>query len=179
MKLLLILLTLTCSLFAADPVPEVKLPAEAARVVADRDSAVAKAKAVYDAAVQKANADGVKKLEVVVAKITKTGDLRGALAAQKVQEGWKGEDVVGERVDPTVAAVVGQWKRGITTVTFNGDGTFADSRNISGKWEANKDGSFIMVWSDTGAVVSCSKPNKNITYESGGSSSLTLTKIVE
>jgi hypothetical protein len=84
--------------WAADP-PEVKLPPEVQKIVDAREAEVAKAKAVYDAAVSKATAAAAKKLEAAVTRITRSGDLKGALAAQAVLDKWNGEagDLLGEK----------------------------------------------------------------------------------
>lgn len=81
-----VLLLLVSIAWTADP-PEVKLPPDAAKIVAEHDATVAKAKAAYDAAVAKADADAAAKLAPVVVKVTKAGDLKSANAVQaKVDE---------------------------------------------------------------------------------------------
>lgn len=103
MKLLLLTILSLSALFAADPP---KLPPEVAKIVEAREAEVAKATKAYDeavvklalardAAVLKANAAGVKALGPVVTKLTKSGDLQGALAGQKVVEGWEPPKVGG------------------------------------------------------------------------------------
>jgi hypothetical protein len=82
---------LAFALFAADP-PDAKvppLPPEAQRVVDEHDAAAAKAKQAYDVAMAKINADAIKKMESVVVKVTKVGDLKAANATQAVLDGWK------------------------------------------------------------------------------------------
>lgn len=131
-----IIIAISAICFAADPV-QVKLPPEAAKIVAEHDAQVAKAKAVletaqkaYNAAVVKADADGRKKLEPVVVKITKSGDLKGATETQKVLEGWKGEDMLDDKIDLD-KTIVGKWKgnigpivQGIWTFEKGGTGNF-------------------------------------------------------
>lgn len=174
MRHLILLTLISCCCFAADPSPAV--PPEVAKIVAEHDAVVAKAKAAFDAACVKADQDAAKKLEPVVVKLTKAGDLKGATAGQAVLEGWKGGEAE-QNNDPKVAAVVGKWKRGAATVTINADGSFVDSRSIGGKWAMNKDGSFVMTWGDSGIAVTCSKPIKNTSLENGGPSQ--LTKLLE
>lgn len=81
-----ILLLIALVAWAADPTQP--LPAEVIKIQAEHDAAVSKAKAAFDQAVAKADQEAVKKLEPVVTKFTKAGDLKSAVAAQSVLDGW-------------------------------------------------------------------------------------------
>lgn len=76
--------------WAADPSPT--LPAEAAKVIATHDKALAAAKAAYDAAVARADATAVKALDPIVVKLTRAGDLKGATAAMALRDELAAKD---------------------------------------------------------------------------------------
>jgi hypothetical protein len=112
--------------WAADP-PEVKLPPDVQKIVDAREAEVAKAKAVYDAAVAKATAAASKNMEVVIkAKMAKQ-DLEGAVVAKAVVTKWKSEepdpgDLLGD-LNPkliigTYKVTSGGWA-GITTISID------------------------------------------------------------
>jgi hypothetical protein len=84
-SVILVLIALVA--WAADPVQS--LPPDAAKIQAEHDATVAKLKAAYDTGVAKADQDAAKKMEPVVTKLTKAGDLKGAIATQAVLDGWK------------------------------------------------------------------------------------------
>ena len=168
---------------------DTKLPASAQQVLDKAEAAVAANRAAYDKANAKPLADADKALKAEMEKATKAGKLNEALAIQKVLEGLRESvvacvdekakakgDLLGDTADPK-DVVLGKWKRGAGTVEFKKNGTFTDSRNVSGTWNLNKDGSFTMTWGDSGMIVNCSKPVKNVTVENGGPGQ--LTKIVE
>jgi len=77
-----VLLLITACAFAEDP----PLPPDAQKVIDKQTIALEAAKKAYDAAVAKANADAAKGLEPVVVKLTKAGDLNGALAVKAAME---------------------------------------------------------------------------------------------
>jgi hypothetical protein len=117
MRFFLLLLLSFSTLFAGDPpAAEAKLPADVQKVVDERDAAVAKAKAVFDAAQAKATTEAIAKLEKVVVAITKKGDLANATAIQKLVDEYKAglPDLLGKKPETKIdleEAIVGvKWK---------------------------------------------------------------------
>ncbi len=82
----LLLLLLVPSLPAEDAAPSATLPPDAQRVIDDRDAAISRAKKVYDTAVARATADAVKKLDPVLTKLTKAGDLKEAVTVSNLRD---------------------------------------------------------------------------------------------
>lgn len=108
----------------------------------------------------------------------KIEDLNGGALAEYVaaqnRKDLFGVDI--ETVEDVKKLIIGKWKRENTIVELKKNGEFFDSRNISGTWTVTESGSFIMVWSDTGHAVTCTKPVNNISLEFGLSTK-PLTKI--
>jgi hypothetical protein len=111
MRCLIIVLLLIPLVWAADQPMDKPLPSDAQKVVEARDAEVAKAKAIYDAAVTKANGDAVKKLEPLLVKITKAGDLDGANSVKAKVDEFKGDqaDLLGDANPANNAFPAGKW----------------------------------------------------------------------
>jgi len=141
---------------AADP-PDTKLPPEASKVVAERDTTIAKAKAAYDAAVAKANAEAAKKLDPILVKITKSGDLAGANAVKaKLDELKTGQaDLLGDApVDLAKILIKNKWilSTGFEKVpiVFQANGTTGSRVKEYAKWKL-ENGTLSIIW-DTDVV---------------------------
>ena len=78
--IMVILLLISACAYAEDTVTP--LPPEAQKVVDKHDAGMEAAKKAYDIAVAKVKADAIKGLEPVVTKLTKAGNLEGALAVK-------------------------------------------------------------------------------------------------
>jgi hypothetical protein len=153
-SIILVLITLTC--WAADPSAQ-PLPPEATKIQVEHDAAVAKAKAAFDQAVAKADQEAVKKLEPVVVKITKAGDLKGANAAQALLDGWKAGqgDLLGEaKVDLVKLLTKNKWTLSTgfekVAITFQANGTTGSRVKEYSKWKI--DGDLLSIIWDTDVV---------------------------
>lgn len=137
----ILLILIAFSAFAGEGGDPPKLPADAAKVVADHDAAVAKAKEIYDLAVAKANDAGAKAMEAVVKAHTTKGDLDGAVAAKGAASKWKGEegDILGQKkteVAPEAKSLCGTWMVGGNAFKFASDGTWTTPwANLGGTWK--------------------------------------------
>jgi hypothetical protein len=155
-SILAILFLASACLWAADPT----LPPEAAKVVTETEAAVEKARLVFEAAKNKAEAEAAAKLEKIQVALTKKGDLDGALAVKaKVEELTKVEEnVLGlkPKPGPAVAQVAGVWQaecpgyRGVWTLTP--DGKAVQDSGLAGTWSV--DGQVVTTNWDGGIVES-------------------------
>lgn len=144
----LLLLLSFSTLFAGDQPPAAPLPVDVQKVVDDRQAALDKAKAAFDAATVKATSEAIVKLEKVVKDTTKKGDLAGALAVQKVIDEYKASlpDLLGSKPAPVKSEFAGKWvitglKHSGTTVNLKDDKTadFGDRVGF-GTWTQGDDG---------------------------------------
>jgi hypothetical protein len=99
------------------------------------------------------------------------GDLEGAIAIKAIVERLKVE--VDPKKDPKWA-LVGKWLLSWgPTITLKPDGTFADTRGITGKWNTETDGGFTIIWDDSHSVEKCTKPVGGISVQLGRNVQLT------
>lgn len=127
-----------------------EMPAEVRKDVERAMADAEKARTAYLAALQKANADAIGRMEKQVSSLTRRGNLEGALAAQRVVDqlkaGWiRSEieadiDIFGDVIlsnDIVRRSVIGKvlmWKN-IERLILNSDGTVTNPWNHNWTWK--------------------------------------------
>lgn len=145
---LLFLLVIACMhlVCGVDEAPKPKLPPDAQRAVDAYEASVAKLKADFDAKVAKERGALMVKLEAETAKLTKAGNLDGALAcrtyATTITPASQGPEFLNG--EPIEQAALGTWKTEAgyrITLTKGGSAVWADAtHSLNGGWSVEKGG---------------------------------------
>ena len=165
MRYLIITLMSLSFAFAGDAKP---LPADAQKAVD-----------AMEVQINKARQECLKKLNVVIMDITKTGNLEAAMVVKaketEIMDAMPHVDLFG---DSDKAAIVGKWSGGAWWHEYNADGTVKLHNGNMGKWVI-KGNKLLVTWAN-GSVDTFFMPIKNNTLSGSNHNgvAVTMTKVV-